>query len=157
MTPSRARAARGTRAIGHVPQGHWRTLTLLGALRYSGMAAGATIEVPTDGLIFELFIRDLLLPALHEKDVVIWDNLPAHRTRLLEPVVESVGALVLPLPPYSPDFSPIEPCWSKVKAYLRAVEPRDAQTLGQASGEAFATITAQDAQGWFKKCGYCVH
>lgn len=87
----------------------------------------------------------------------MWDNLDAHRAADLERAVRSAGALAVPLPPYSPDLSPIEPGWPKVKQYLRSVEARTAENLGRASSEVFKTITSQDAKGWLEHCGYAVH
>jgi len=157
MTRTRARAPRGHRAVGAVPHGHWKTLTLLGALRLNGPVAGVTVNGPTDTDVFRLFVNDALAPALHRGDVVVWDNLAAHKAAGVMQTLAAHGARFLPLPPYSPDLSPIEPQWSKVKQVLRSVEARTPQALGQAAADAFAAITAKDARGWFRKCGYCVH
>ena len=156
MTRSRARAPRGQRAVGSAPQGHWKTTTLLGALRLSGPVAGVTVDGPTDRDVFRLFVTDALAPALRKGDVVVWDNLPAHKAAGVTRTLAARGARLLPLPPYSPDFSPIEPEWSKMKQILRTAEARTAETLGQAAAQAFASVTAKDARGWFGKCGYCV-
>lgn len=162
MTRTRGRAPRGERVIGRVPQGHWKTLTMLGAVRLEGLVAGATVPaatVPaaTDTPLFKAFVAEALVPALREGDVVVWDNLAPHRAAGLEELVGSAGARLMPLPPYSPDFSPIEPCWSKVKQFLRSAGARDEQSLGEAAQRAFASITAADTRGWFQGCGYCVH
>jgi DDE superfamily endonuclease len=155
MTRTRARALRGERALGAVPNGHWKTLTLLGALRPQGIAAAATIPAPTDADVFRAFVRNALVPALRPGDLVAWDNLSPHRAAGVTAMIEEAGARVLPLPPYSPDLSPIEPCWSKVKQHLRTLEARTEGSLADAAAEAFAHITAQDARGWFEKCGLC--
>lgn len=157
MTRPYGRAAPNRRVVGSVPQGQWKVMTMLGALRLEGMVGGASIEAATDTDVFRRFVWEGLVPALRRKDVVVWDNLGAHRAADLEQAVQSAGAWTLPLPPYSPDLSPIEPGWSKVKQYLRSVEARTAENLGQASAEAFKTITPQDTKGWFKHCGYVVH
>ena len=157
MTRSRGRAPVGERAEGVVPQGHWKLLTMLGALRLEGPVAEATIESATDAEVFRLFVTASLAPALRRGDVVVWDNLPAHVAAKVGDVLEARGVSLLPLPPYSPDLSPIEPAWSKVKQALRAAEARDPATLAQAAGIAFASITPSDTHGWFGKCGYCVH
>ena len=94
------------------------------------------------------------MPALRPGDVVVWDNLPAHKAPELKVSLAAVQATLLPLPPDSPDFNPIEQCWSKVKEFLRAAEARTAETLQQAIATAFATVTASDARGWFQHCGY---
>jgi transposase len=157
MTRTRARASPGERAIGAVPQGHWKTLTMLGALRLSGMAAAATIDASTDAGVFGAFVRNSLVPSLRTGDVVVWDNLAPHKTQEVREQIEQKQAELIPLPPYSPDLSPIEPCWSKVKQFVRTTEPRMVDALGTATAEAFASITPADARGWFAKCGYCVH
>ena len=155
MTRTRGRAARGERVPGAVPHGHWQTLTMLGALRLDGLAAAATVPSPTDSDVFLAFVEASLVPALHEGDVVVWDNLSPHRAAGVAEAVRAAGAELMP--PYSPDFSPIEPCWSKVKEWLRAAGPRSADTLGEAAGRAFAAVTPDDARGWFQSCGYIVH
>ena len=157
MTRRRARAPKGERAVGSIPQGHWKTLTLVGALRWEGIVAAVTIAAPTDTEIFRAFVGQALVPALRRNDVVVWDNLSSHRAPDLVAALERVGASFLALPPYSPDLSPIEPCWSKVKQHLRSAEARTEEALGQAAAEAFANVTAEDARGWFQECGLCVH
>lgn len=157
MTRMRARAPVGERAAGFVPQGHWKTMTMLGALRLEGVAAAATIEAATDALVFDVFVRECLTPALRAGDVVVWDNLAPHKAQAVRETVEARHARLEPLPPYSPDLSPIEPCWSKVKQHVRSAEPRTPEALGAAAAKAFASVTAADARGWFEHCGYCVH
>jgi hypothetical protein len=157
MTRTRGRAPPGDRVSGAVPQGHWQTLTMLGALRLEGMAAAATIDAATDTDVFDSFVGRALVPSLRRGDVVVWDNLSPHKAQQVEQKIEQAGATLMPLPPYSPDFSPIEPCWSKVKGHVRDVEARTAEALGRAAAEGFALVTAADARGWFSKCGYCVH
>jgi len=157
MTRTHGRAPPNERVAGAVPHGHWRVMTILGALRLGGVVAGASIEAATDTEIFRLFVTEALVPALRPGDVVVWDNLGAHRAADLEQAVRSAGARLLPLPPYSPDLSPIEPGWSKVKQHLRSAEARTAEALGTASVDAFGSITSADTRGWFRHCGYAVH
>lgn len=157
MTRTRGRAAPGERVSGAVPQGHWKTLTMIGALRLEGMAAAVTVDAATDTDVFGAFVHDALVPALRPGDVVLWDGLAPHKAQQMEEEIERAKAKLIPLPPYSPDLSPIEPCWSKVKGHVRDVEPRTAEALGRAAAEGFASVSAADAHGWFKKCGYCVH
>ena len=88
---------------------------------------------------------------------MVWDGLAPHKAAGLKEAVEDAGAELMPLPPYSPDFSPIEPCWSKVKEIVRAAEPRDEAAIGRATTKAFAAVTPADARGWFRHCGYMVH
>lgn len=157
MTRTHGRAPPNQRVPGAVPNGHWSVMTMLGALRSSGVVAAATIHAPTDTDVFRCFVHDALIPALHRGDVVVWDNLGAHRAGDLQKMVQSAGGRLEPLPPYSPDFSPIEPGWSKVKQHLRSAEARTPAALGDASLAAFNSITAEDAKGWFRHCGYTVH
>jgi transposase len=156
LTRSHGRAPPGERVVDRVPQDTWKVMTMLGALSLQGMIAGATVEAATDQAIFQSFVREALLPQLHAGDVVIWDNLPAHRIPALKKLLRQAGARLLPLPPYSPDLSPMEPAWSKVKQYLRSVKPRTGEALRRAAAKAFTTITAKDAKGWFRLCGYRV-
>jgi len=157
MTRTRGRAPPGERVLGAVPQGHWKTLTMLGALRLDGIAAAATVDAATDADVFGVFVRQALVPALRPGDVVVWDNLAPHKAAHVEQELERARAKLMPLPPYSPDLSPIEPCWSKVKGHVRDAAPRTVEALGRAAAEGFDKVTAADARGWFEKCGYCVH
>jgi hypothetical protein len=162
MTRTRGRAPPGERVVGRVPHGHWGTLTMLGAVRLEGVVAAATVPsatVPsaTDTPVFASFVAEALVPALREGDVVVWDNLSPHKAPGLADLVALAGASLMPLPPYSPDFSPIEPCWSKVKQFLRSAAARDEWSLGEAAQQAFASVTDDDTRGWFRGCGYCVH
>jgi len=157
MTRTHGRAPPGQRVVDTVPQENWKVLTMLGAVRLEGMVAATSIEAPTDTAVFRCFLQDALIPQLHAGDVVLWDRLPAHRAADLEAALQAAGARLLLLPPYSPDLSPMEPGWSKVKEHLRTVKPRTPAAVGQAAAEGFARITAQDAQGWFRHCGYRVH
>ena len=156
MTRTHGRAPPNARVAGAVPHGHWKVLTMLGAVRLGGMVSGACIEAATDTEIFRCFVRRALVPVLRRGDVVVWDNLGAHRAADLTESVRAAGADVLPLPPYSPDFSPIEPGWSKVKQHLRSAEARTPEALRKAGADALATITAADTEGWFRHCGYAV-
>lgn len=156
LTRSYGRAPPGERVVDRVPQDTWKVMTMLGALSLKGMVAAATVEAATDQAIFQSFVREALLPQLHAGDVVIWDNLPAHRIPELKKILRQAGARLLPLPPYSPDLSPMEPAWAKIKQFLRSVKPRTGETLQQAATDAFSTITPKDAKGWFRLCGYMV-
>ena len=148
MTRARGRAPRGVRVEGSVPNGHWSTLTMIGALRLEGLAAAATVDAATDGPIFRSFVTDALVPALRRGDVVVWDGLAPHKAASVEAeAVEAAGASLLPLPPYSPAFSPIEPMRSKVKQDLRGAEARTPTALGEAAAGAFASLTAAECRG----------
>jgi transposase len=156
MARLRGRAASGERVIGSVPQGHWKTLTLIGALRLEGMSAAVTVDAAADTDVFGAFVHDALVPSLRPGDVVLWDGLSPHKAQRMQREIQQAKARLIQLPPYSPDLSPIEPAWGKVKSHIRDIAPRDIQALGNAATEGFASITPADARGWFKKCGYCV-
>jgi transposase len=154
LTRRYGRAPKGARVAGAVPLGHWEVTTLIGALALDGVRASFTVEAATDADIFQVFVEQVLQPALHPHDVVIWDNLSPHKSALLKDLIEAAGATLLPLPPYSPDFNPIEQCWSKIKESLRAAQARTTEALQQAITNAFAAVTATDARGWFHHCSY---
>ena len=130
---------------------------MLGALSLSGVAALMTVNGATDGDIFLVFVREVLAPTLAAGDVVIWDNLGAHRSQAVREAVEARGAQLLFLPPYSPDMNPIERCWSKIKTFLRAVKARTREALEAAIKQALARVTESDARGWFAHCGYALN
>jgi transposase len=154
LTRRYGRAPKGERVPGAVPLGHWEVTTLIGALALDGLRASFSVDAATDADIFQVFVEQVLRPSLRPGDVVIWDNLPAHKAPELKTKIEAAQATLLPLPPYSPDFNPIEQCWSKVKEFLRAAEARTTEALEQVITKAFASVTASDAHGWFQHCGY---
>jgi transposase len=156
LTRTHARAARGERAVGKVPWGHWRRLTVLGALGLGGVAASMSIAAATDTSVFLAFVEQVLIPALRGRPdaVVAMDNLPAHKAERVRAALEAAKVEYRHLPAYSPDLNPIEPCWSKLERRLRARAARTREALEAELGPALAMITTQDAQGWFRLCGY---
>jgi len=154
LTPLRGRALRGERVWGHAPHGHWQTTTMLGALRLGGVCAGMVVDAATDAVVFETFIEQLLVPTLRRGDVVVMDNLAPHKSAAVREAIEATGAEVWFLPPYSPDFNPIESMWSKVKQFLRRAAARTFNALVTAIGEALRSVTLNDCQGFFAGCGY---
>jgi transposase len=148
------RSKRGVRLVGRVPHGHWKLLTIIAAMTVEGVLAAASIDASTDGDVFRLFIIDVLVPALRPGQVVVMDNLAAHKVAGIRQAIEAVGCRVIYLPPYSPDLSPIEPMWSKVKNVLRTIGARTVDTLGDAIAAALQAITPSDCQGYFGHCGY---
>jgi transposase len=156
MTRRYGWAPRPERVGEAVPVGHWRTLTVLAALTWEGILASMTIESPTDGDVFLAFLEQVLGPRLQPGHIVILDNLSAHKVEGVRRLMESRGAQLLYLPPYSPHFNPIEPAWSKLKQLLRGVKARMLDHLEPAIARAIAGITAQDAQAFFRHCGYGV-
>lgn len=148
---------RSERLVSSVPQGHWKVLTIIAAMTIQGVQTAVTVDAPCDAEIFRSFVREALVPTLRPGQVVVMDNLGAHKVSGIRQAIEGVGAGLLYLPPYSPDLSPIEPMWSKAKQRLRTLAARTVQTLGQAVQQALATITACDCQGFFRHCGYTLH
>jgi transposase len=147
------RAPRGERIAEATPQGHWQVRTLLGAMSLRGIVAAMTIESATDGDIFLAYLGQVLCPKLKPGDVVVMDNLSAHKVAGVRELIAASGAELLYLPPYSPDFNPIEQAWSKLKQCLRTAKARTAEALEQAITEALAAITADNAAAWFQHCG----
>jgi transposase len=151
------RSPRGQRAVATVPFGHWQRLTILGALGTAGMMAAMSIEAATSGAVFLAYLERVLLPELRRTKpdaVLVLDNLRAHKTRAVRKLLDRSGFPYRYLPSYSPDLSPIEPAWAKLKAELRRVAARTAEMLHQALGPALRAITAQDASGFFRHAGY---
>jgi transposase len=157
MTRRYGRAARGERVHDAVPAGHWRTLTLLATMGLRGVRAAMTVEAPPDGDVFLAYVEQVLAPRLEAGEVVLLDNLPAHKVAGVRALIEAHGAQLLYLPPYSPDFNPIEQAWSKIKQRLRAVKARTLPLLEDAVTGALAAITPDNARGWFHHCGYRIH
>ncbi|MFL5285647.1 MAG: IS630 family transposase [Rhodopila sp.] len=151
------RSPRGQRAIAKVPFGHWKRLSVLSALGREGVLASMSIEDATDGAAFAAYLEPVLLPVLreHKPDaVLVMDNLRPHKTAEVQAVLDGSGFPYRYLPAYSPDLSPIEPAWAKMKAHLRRIAARTVETLQQALAPALDSITAQDAKGFFQHCGY---
>ena len=156
MTRRYGWAPRAQRVSEAVPAGHWRTLTVLAALTLDGMLASMSIESPTDGDVFLAFLEQVLGPKLQPGHVVVLDNLGAHKVEGVRVLIESRGAQLLYLPPYSPDFNPIEQAWSKLKQLLRGAKARVLDQLEPAIAQAIDAITPQNAQAFFHHCGYGV-
>jgi transposase len=131
-------------------------VTLLGALGLQGLVAAMTVEGFTDGEVFLAFLQEVLVPQLRPGQVLIMDNLKAPKVVGVADAWAAAGVRLLYLPPYSPDFSPIEAWWSKVKTRLRAKAARTLEALEQAIAAALAAVTSQDARGWFTHAGYCI-
>lgn len=154
FTRLRGRSPRGQRLPGRVPQGHWKLLTILAAINVEGIVTAATIDATTDGDVFRTFIDEALVPRLRRGQIVVMDNLAAHKVAGVSESIERAGCRLVYLPPYSPDLSPIEPMWSKLKQGLRSRAARTIDLLNQAVGDALTTITPGDCAGFFRGCGY---
>jgi len=149
-----ARAPRGERAYGSVPRNHGPNLSVIGALGLRGMVATMSVEGAVDTDAFEAFVEQVLVPALQPGAVVLRDNLKVHQVSNIKQAVSTVGGEVIFLPPYSPDFSPIEPCWSKLKTFLRGCAARTQALLETALTKALPTLSPDDIRSWFRHCGY---
>ncbi len=150
------RAPRGQRVVDFVPHGHGKVLTVIGALTTNGILAAMTVDAATDSDVFRTYVTDVLVPQLRPGQVVILDNLSAHKAAGVRTAIEQAGARLLYLPPYSPDFNPIELVWAKCKAYLRAEKARERVVLDQAVAVGLERVSAQDARGFFAHCGYAL-
>ena len=155
MTRTHGRAPRGVRVIDAIPAGHWATTTMISAIRTAGPFAPALVRGATDTDVFLAYVEHALMPELRPGDVVILDNLRPHKAPRVRELIEgAAGARLLYLPPYSPDFNPIENMWSKVKRHLRSVAARTFEALQQAVWSALDQVTPGDCAGFFRNCGY---
>lgn len=154
FTRLRGRCPRHQRLKAHVPGGHWRRLTILAAITVDGVLCASTIDASTDAEVFRMFVNQVLAPSLRPGMVVVMDNLSSHKVAGIVQAIEKAGCRLVYLPPYSPDFSPIEPTWSKLKQELRTIGARSIDELQLAIGQAINTITPDDCLGCFNDCGY---
>ena len=148
------RSPRGERCRASVPHGHWKTTTFTAGLRLNGLTAPFVLDGPMDGDCFLAYVEQILVPTLHKGDVVVIDNLPAHRVKGVKIAIEDAGATLLHLPPYSPDFNPIEQAFAKLKALLRKAAARTVDDLWDAIAEALKTFTSTECKNYFVNCGY---
>ena len=154
LTRRYGRAKRGERVVGQVPRNPGPNVTLIAAMDRAGLLGAMTLTGALDGAAFETYVTRILVPQLWPGDIVICDNLSAHKRQQARIWIEAAGAEVRFLPPYSPDFNPIELAFSKLKAFLRRAGARTRADLDQAITAALASITSQDAANWFAYCGY---
>jgi len=154
MTRLRGRALKGARVVDATPHGHWCTTTVIGSIRLNGSSACMAVDGATDKDVFREYVRRVLAPALRPGDIVVVDNLAAHKDTEARLLIEAAQAELCFLPPYSPDLNPIEKMWSKIKAFLRAAKARTQEELYEQIGSALKTVTQQDVEGWFRSCGY---
>jgi transposase len=154
MTRLRARAPKGERAYGRVPRNRGKNTTLIASMGTGGMGPCLAVEGATTKAVFEAYFERALAPSLSPGRVIVMDNLGAHKGDRVRELVEERGCALLFLPPYSPDFSPIEEAFSKLKGLLRKAAARTRGALIEAIGRALDAVTAEDARGWFGHCGY---
>lgn len=154
FTPLYGWAPRSERAVGSAPRNKGKNVTMLGALSPRGVQAALTLEGSIDTGVFEFFVEEVLVPTLEPGQIVVLDNLSSHKSDKTRELIQACGCELLFLPSYSPDFSPIEPAWSKLKAYLRRAKARTRDALDEALTAGLQLISRQDAQAWFNHCGY---
>jgi transposase len=154
MSRGYARALSGERAVVSEPVKRSINHSLVGAITSKGLITAMMVEGAIDGDAFKCFISEFLLPFLKPGKTVVMDNLPAHHVDGIEGLIESTGASVLYLPPYSPDLNPIEECWSKMKSLIRKWKPRAVDDLWDTVGKAMSAVTVSDCKGWFNHAGY---
>ena len=149
-----SRSPRGDRCRAPVPHGHWKTTTFVGALRLEGMIAPMILDGAMHGAAFLAYVEQVLAPTLSPGDIVIMDNLPAHKSVAVRQAIEAVGAELRFLPPYSPDFNPIEMAFSKLKAFLKKIAARTVDDLWDAIAHGIETFTPTECENYFVAAGY---
>jgi transposase len=154
MARQRGRSPRGERLIGKVPHGHWKTTTFVAGLRSTALTAPGVIDGPMNGTAFLAYIEQVLTPSLAPGDIVVMDNLSAHKVPGIREAIEAAGASLLYLPPYSPDFNPIEQLFAKLKALLRKAAERSVEDLWNRIGYLLEAFTSSECTNYFRNAGY---
>lgn len=154
MTRTHGRCARGQRLVAKVPHGHWRTLTFIAALRHDRLTAPCVFDGPINGESFLAYVLEVLVPVLKPGDIVIMDNLGSHKGRAVKAAIRAVGARVLFLPPYSPDFNPIEQAFAKLKTLLRKAAARTVEQTSDCLGGLLSEFTPPECANYFADAGY---
>jgi transposase len=154
MARLRGRSHRGTRCLASLPHGHWKTTTFVGALRPCGMTAPMVIDGAMDAVAFLAYVEQVLVPTLKQGDIVVMDNLPAHKPEPIRKAIEQAGAELRYLPPYSPDLNPIEMAFSKLKALLKKAAARSVEELWHAIASALPMLTAEECSNYLAAAGY---
>jgi transposase len=154
MAPTHGRCRRGQRLVARVPFGHWKTSTFIAALRWQGMSAPAVFDGPINGRSFTAYVEQILAPSLRPGDIVVLDNLGSHKGTAARKAIESAGAELRFLPPYSPDLNPIEQVFAKLKTLLRRAAPRTRQTLWKRIGLLLDRFPTAECQNYITNAGY---
>jgi transposase len=154
MARTHGRAPRGERLRAPVPHGHWKTTTFVAGLRTTGMTAPMVLDGPINGAAFQAYVDQVLVPELRPGDVVVMDNLGSHKGAGVRPAIEAAGASLLYLPPYSPDFNPIENAFAKLKSALRTAAARSVEALWDVIGGLIGTFTPNECANYFAAAGY---
>ena len=157
MTRMYGRSLKGERVYDYAPHGHWCTTTMISSIRFNGDTACMAVDSATSADVFRAYAEHVLAPTLRPGDIIVLDNLSAHKGKTAIQIIESTGAQVKFLPPYSPDLNPIEKMWSKVKQLFRGLKARSQEELLAAIGSALRCVTEADALGWFVSCGYSLN
>jgi transposase len=154
LSPLYGWAKKGERAYCSVPRNRGKNTTLLSSISVEGMGPSLAVEGATNREVFETYVEQVLAPTLRRGQVVVMDNLTAHKGERVRELIERQGCELLYLPPYSPDFNPIEEAFAKIKSFMRKAEARSREALLEAMGTAISALSAQDARGFFEHCGY---
>ncbi|WP_422365542.1 IS630 family transposase [Pelagibius sp.] len=154
MAPLRGWGPKGKRLRGFAPQGRWRTMTFLAALRCDGLTAPCVFDGPINGQAFRAYVDQLLLPTLRPGDIVVMDNLGSHKSKAVRAAIKAAGARLWFLPPYSPDLNPIEQAFAKIKHWMRLAQRRSTDDTWRHLGQLLATIQAQECANYFQNAGY---
>jgi len=154
MVRTRGRAPKGQRLVGREPWGHWKTTTFTAGLRCNGLVAPYVLDGPMNGEAFLVYVEKILVPALNPGDIVVMDNLAAHKVQGVRAQIEAAGASLLYLPPYSPDLNPIEMAFSKLKALLRGAAERSVEALWIRIGQLLDAFSADECANYFRHAGY---
>jgi len=154
MVRTRGRAPKGQRLVGREPWGHWKTTTFTAGLRRDGLVAPYVLDGPMNGDAFLVYVEKILVPALNPGDIVIMDNLAAHKVQGVRAQIEAAGAALLYLPPYSPDLNPIEMAFAKLKALLRAAAERSVEALWSRIGQLLDAFSADECLNYLRHAGY---
>lgn len=154
MTRTHGRAAKGRRLVAAVPHGHWKTTTFVAALRSTGMTAPMAIDGAMNGDLFCAYVHQVLAPELRPNEIVVMDNLSSHKRVEVREAIEAVGARLVYLPPYSPDFNPIENAFAKLKSMLRSAAKRTIDELWSFFGHALDAFSPGECLNYFRHCGY---
>ena len=155
MAPTRGSSPRGQRCRGFAPAGHWRTTTFVCALSTHGLRAPLVLDGPINGAAFRAWVEQFLVPELRPSDIVVMDNLSAHQVAGIQGAIERAGATVKYLPPYSPDFNPIEQVFAKLKAMLRKPQARTVDALWSVIGQLLDRFSSAECERYIRHCGYC--
>ena len=155
MTPTWGRSPRGERCLGHVPFGHWHTTTFVCALSAQGLMAPLVLDGPINGEAFVAWVEQCLAPELRLGDIVVLDNLSSHKVAGVKATIEGAGAALRYLPPYSPDFNPIEQSFAKLKGLLRKTQARTLEALWSAIGSLMDQFSSSECERYIRHCRYC--